>query len=180
MNTQELRAFSLVEALIAMLLFMTAAIAIIPLFARSVANNNIGKEKSDAATFLRRLEAMAAVPLGLADTTVPAGTVVEAKREAYCQGAPQIGDSAEGWKPSGTCTSGHVLFERETRNRQFSIGVLDTTGGTTTLEDADAIRGGERPENVHLTVTEIEIEGRRLAGPLGPGLLANARSIRAF
>jgi hypothetical protein len=73
-----------------------------------------------------------------------------------------------------------VLFDRELRNRQFSLSAFKTDGTTTTLDDALAIRGGERPENVHLTVTEIKIEGQRISGPLGPGLLVNARSIRAY
>ena len=175
------RAFTLIESAIAMALLLLISLSILPMFTRSMAAANTGREKTDVTTFLHVADDLLTLPLGEGSMVPQTGAKTRDTSTYWCQGDAQVlGDSQEGWF-TDTTAKGQVLWDRRTVTRLFSVRALDADPtGTSDLQDAEAIAGGERPENVHWTVTDVLIDGRRKAGPLGPGVLMSARQIRAF
>lgn len=180
-RTNPKRAFTLIESAIAMAILLLISLSILPMFTRSMAAAHSGREKTDATSFLRLFDEILALPLGEGQMMPPQGEKVRESKFFWCQGDIQaVGDIAEGWFADAT-GKGHVLWDRSTTTRQFSIRSLDpATDGQSDLQDAEAIAGGDRPENVHFVVTDLLLDGRRKAGPLGPAALLRVRQIRAF
>jgi len=175
------RAFSLIESLIAMGLMLVISLSIVPLFTRSMAASNSGREKTDVGTFLRITDDLLALPLGEGETVPQTGQKTREAIHFWCQGQQRVvADADEGWFRN-PADKGQVLWDRRTSLRQFGVHALDPdVDGRSDLLEAEAVAGGTTPENVHLTVTEVLLDGRRKAGPLGPGVLMSARQIRAF
>lgn len=175
------RGFTLVETMVSMAVMLFIALAILPLFTRSMAAATSGREKTDVATFLRVADDQLVLPLGLGETVPPGGASSRETAFSWCQGDSQlVADPAEGWFADPSA-KGQVLWDRRTKLRQFSVRALDADlEGYSDLADSEAIAGGATPELVHLTITDVLLDGRRKAGPLGPGVLMSARQIRAF
>lgn len=174
-------AFSLIEVSISLALMMMIALSVLPMFTRSMAAANNGREKTEVTTFLHVADEMLTLPLGKGQIAPATGAITRQLDHFWCQGDEGVvADLDEGWfaDPDG---KGLVLWDRRTVTRQFSVRALDPNAdGLSELLDAEAIPGGERPENVHWTITDVLLDGRREAGPLGPGVLMSARQIRAF
>jgi len=175
------RAFSLIETTIAMALLLMISLSIMPMFSRSMASANTGREKTEVTTFLHISDELMTQPLGVGAMVPPNGATSRESTSFWCQGEPKIvADVDEGWFDDPVA-KGKVLWDRQTNTRQFSVRALDADiDGDSDLVDEEAIHGGDRPEQVHFTVTEVLIDGRREAGPLGAGVLMSARQIRAF
>lgn len=173
--------FTLVETMVSMGVMLFVALAIVPMFTRSMAAATSGREKTDVTTFLRVADDQLVMPLGRGETVPQAGVKTRETAFSWCQGDNQlVGDPAEGWFADPS-SKGQVLWDRRTKLRQFSVRALDAdTEGYSELTDVEAIAGGATPEQVHLTITDVLLDGRRKAGPLGPGVLMSARQIRAF
>ena len=175
------RGFSLIESSIAMAILLLVSLSILPMFTRSMAAATTGREKTDAATFLHFTDEMLVLPVGEGAMVPPTGATSREERSYWCQGEDRVAaDPDEGWfaEEDG---HGQVLWNRLTRLRQYSVAALEADlEGVSDLQEAEAVAGGATPENVHLTVTEVLLDGRRQAGPLGPGVLMSARQIRAF
>lgn len=175
------RAFSLIETSIAMALLLMISLSVMPMFSRSMAAANTGREKTEVTTFLHISDELLTMPLGVGPMVPPTGAGSRELTFFWCQGEPKVvADTAEGWFDDAT-GKGQVLWDRRTTTRQFSVRALDADlDGVSDLADDEAINGGDRPEQVHWTVTEVRLDGRREAGPLGTGVLMSARQIRAY
>lgn len=175
------KAFSLIEVSISLALMMMIALSVLPMFTRSIAAANNGREKTEVMTFLHIADELLTLPLGKGELTPATGSTTRQLDHFWCQGDEElVADLDEGWftDPDG---KGLVLWDRRTSTRQFSVRALDANlDGLSELLDDEAIPGGDRPENVHWTITDVMLDGRREAGPLGPGVLMSARQIRAF
>jgi prepilin-type N-terminal cleavage/methylation domain-containing protein len=175
------RGFSLIESSIAMGVLLVVSLSILPMFTRSMAIANSGREKTDAATFLHLADELLTMPVGEGAMAPPGGEKTREELAYWCEGDQHVAaDPDEGWSsdPDGR---GQVLWKRLTRLRQYSVSALDAdAAGRSDLQEAEAVVGGETPESVHLTITEVLLDGRRGGGPLGPSVLTTARQIRAF
>lgn len=175
------RGFSLIESMIAMVLMLMISLSILPMFTRSMTAANSGREKTDVTTFLRIADELLAMPLGEGQMVPQTGEKTRETIFFWCQGDSRVvADADEGWFDDPE-SRGLVLWDRRTSTRQYSVRSLDADlEGRSDLDEEEAIAGGDSLENVHWTVTEVLLDGRRKAGPLGPGVLMSARQIRAF
>lgn len=174
-------AFSLIEVSISLALLMMISLSVLPMFTRSMAAANSGREKTEVTTFLHIADELLVLPVGKGQLAPATAATSRQQDHFWCQGDEDVmADVNEGWFTDAN-DKGLVLWDRRTLTRQFSVRALDANAeGISELEDSEAIPGGERPENVHWTITDVMLDGRREAGPLGPGVLMSARQIRAF
>lgn len=105
--------FSVVEVLIATLIFLIIAIGILPLFAASARNNLDGREATEVSNFGRSgVEDLLQLPFNDPSLTIPGGSTVLTVNQ-YFSKAEQI------WKP-GTGGS-DAVWRRTIQVRQFSV-----------------------------------------------------------
>lgn len=150
MELRRQRGFSVVEVLIATLIFLIIAVGILPLFAASTKNNMDGREATETANFGRSaVEDLLQAPFNDPRLTVPGGGTVNTVQEYYSQ-KDQV------WK-AGTGTSADpALWRREIRVRQFNINDLAADG----LFD-DPKSGAEDPGQVHIKEVEVQVWNSR-------------------
>jgi prepilin-type N-terminal cleavage/methylation domain-containing protein len=107
------RGFSVVEVLIASLIFLIIAVGILPLFAASMRNNLEGREATEISNFGRSaVEDLLQAPFNDPSLTIPGGSTVLTVDQHFSK-AEQI------WK-NGTGGS-DALWRRTIQVRQFSI-----------------------------------------------------------
>lgn len=175
--------FSLIEALIAAAILLIISLGLIPLFARSIADNTTGADSTQATNHGKtQLEELIQVPFGGQDVTVPAGANLAETRESWAQGDPyEVGDPDEGWWPGQPTDKGTVLWERVTRVRQYSVSDLDDG------KLDNPLPGGTQASSVQLKEIEVELENPKrqsiLRGGSGGGTgrrELTLRMIKAF
>jgi prepilin-type N-terminal cleavage/methylation domain-containing protein len=165
------RGFSLIEVLIAMLLLTVVVLGIIPLFSRSIANNNSGREASQASNHGRsRVEELASLPLDRVALRIPDGA------DDLTDSAVWVRDDRE-WKASPD-SGDLVLWNRTTTVRQFSVS--DFYDFADDLRLQRPLPGGTDPTFVHLREVVVEVESARDGGPLFAGKELRMSSVRAF
>lgn len=143
------RGFSVVEVLIATLIFLIIAIGILPLFAVSARNNLEGREATEVSNFGRSaVEDLLQASFNDPRLTVPAGSTVRTQ-EQYFSKADQV------WK-DGTGGS-DALWRRTIRVRQFSVNDPETpldgneaVGQVHFKEIAVQVWNGRSPQSVAL------------------------------
>jgi len=175
--------FSLIEALIAAALLLIISLGLIPLFARSIADNTTGSDSTQATNHGKtQLEELIQAPFGGQEVTVPVGAEMAETRESWAQGDPEeVGDADEGWWPGQPTDKGTVLWERVTRVRQYSISDLDDG------KLDNPLPGGTQASAVQLKEIEVELENPKrqsiLRGGSGGGANRSEltlRMIKAF
>jgi len=132
--------FSVVEVLIATLIFLIIAVGILPLFAASARNNLDGREATEVSNFGRSaVEDLLQATITDPRLTVPSGSTVLVSDE-YWSKKDQV------WK-SGTGTSTDVaLWRRQTRVRQYNVTDLSAP-----------LNGSADAGQVHLKEVEVQV-----------------------
>lgn len=112
-RAQQQGGFSVVEVLIATLIFLIIAVGILPLFASSARNNLEGREATEVSNFGRSvLEGLLQADFNDARLTVPAGQTARTTEEYY-SGEDDV------WKPGTGSAGDPALWRRRTIVRQF-------------------------------------------------------------
>ena len=146
------KGFSVVEVLIATLIFLIIAVGILPLFAASTRSNLEGREATEVSNFGRSaIEDMLQAPITDARLAVPAGQTVRTVDE-YWSDADQV------WKAGTGTTSDPALWRRRTRVRQFNVSDLNTP-----------LNGSADTGQVHLKELEVEVWHGRAANSVALG-----------
>jgi type II secretory pathway pseudopilin PulG len=170
--------FSMIEALIAAAILLIIALGLIPLFTRSILDNNSGNDATQATNHGKtRLEDLIQLPFNHQRLDVPAGAQVGQSVESWTTGAlDQAGDPNERWwdgasPPAG---SGEVLWRRTTRVRQFSVNDLDDG----VLDNPQP--GGTQPIFVQLKELEVQLENGKRGTLLGGNQALTVRVVKPF
>lgn len=152
------RGFSVVEVLIASLIFLIIAVGILPLFASSARNNMEGREATEVSNFGRSvLEDLLHVDFNDARLTVPAGQTALTSEEYFSQ-PDQV------WKAGTGSSVDPALWRRTTTVRQY---------GYPDLEDDDTfnspLAGGTPAGLVHIKEIEVQVWHGRAQSSLALG-----------
>jgi type II secretory pathway pseudopilin PulG len=170
--------FSMIEALIAAAILLIIALGLIPLFTRSILDNNSGNDATQATNHGKtRLEDLIQLPFNHERLEVPAGAQVGQSVEAWTTGAlNQAGDPNERWWAGATppAGSGELLWRRRTRVQQFSIADLDDG----TLDNPQP--GGTQPIFVQLKEVEVQLENGKRGTLLGGNQAITLRVVKPF
>lgn len=157
--------FSLVEVLIATLLFFIVAISVMPFFSRSMLSNRAGADATTVTQFgLSRVEEMMAPPLD--NPSVDPGTTSEyysATDEVWKTGTPpETGDRAS--------------WTRVTRITQHSLSDLESDGAFD-----DPLPVGADESTIHLKLIEVQVGMLRgESSPLGRRPDLALRTLRPY
>lgn len=142
---------SLIEALLAAVLFLAIALATVPMFTRSMVSNSSGNDSMRAANFARaREEEMLQLPFNHPDLTIDAGS--EKVFEEYYTLDTDLW--MDGVIPDGVAAD----WTRTTRIRQYNVDAL----ADNQLDIAEALPAGTDPSLVHLK--EIEVRAAQIGG----------------
>lgn len=170
--------FSMIEALIAAAILLIIALGLIPLFTRSILDNNSGNDATQATNHGKtRLEDLIQLPFNHQRLEVPGGAVDGQAVESWTTGAlNQSGDANERWwdgtaPPAG---AGEVLWRRRTNVQQFSINDLDDG----VLDNPQP--GGTQPIFVQLKEVEVELENGKQGTFLGGSQALTLRVVKPF
>lgn len=131
--------FSLVETLIAAAILLVIALGMIPLFKRSIDNNALGSDYTQATSYAKTdLEDLLEIPFQSADMVLPNGassrTTVRYLQKGIQSGTPT---RRQDWVTTPVA-SRPVVWTRTTRVRQFGVAAYDDG----ILDDAEALPGG--------------------------------------
>lgn len=147
--------FSLIEGLIATALLLTLAIGVLPLFTRSMINNEGGSDFTQITNAAKaRAEELFQLPFDSPVLAVTAGT--ETVLEEYFSQNDKIWKA--GTDADATADGDLALFRRTTTIRQFNINDL-----TTPLDAAAP------PGTVQIREITVLAQSTRAGSPLGPG-----------
>ena len=165
-NAQE--GFSLIESLISLLTFMAISLSIVPLFSKSMANNDSGNGYLQSTNYARGvLEELKDLPFDSPRLTIPVGQTSLVTDEYYSV-------SSHTWQ-TGTPPLGDDLWTRTTTVRQFASQDWDDDG-----ELNDPLDGGASLDFVHLKEITVSVASVREGGPLGTGKLITLRHLKTF
>jgi prepilin-type N-terminal cleavage/methylation domain-containing protein len=150
--------FSVVEVLIASLIFLVIAVGILPLFAASTRNNADGREATEVSNFGRSaIEDLMQASFNDARLTVPNASTVLTRTEYYSK-------ATQTWV-TGTATSADpALWQRRTRVRQFNISDMADDGILNT-----PLLGSAELGQVHIKEVEVEVWHARDVGSISLG-----------
>ncbi len=167
--------FSVIEALVAAAILLLIAIGMIPLFARSILNNEAGSDHSQASTIAKdELEAVMDLDFNSPDMVLTGGNVEILSTDYLLPGTIAFGD--EQWVPTVTSTQ-RPSWMRTDRVTQFSIASLDDGR----MVDTERRPGSTQPIEVHFKVVEVQIDSRKRAeSGLPPGPRLVYRIIKPF
>jgi Tfp pilus assembly protein PilV len=153
--------FSMVEALIAAAILLIIAIGMIPLFARSMVNNALGSDYTQAATYGKsNLEVAQKMPFETVGLTLVTGTSLQTVE--YAGKSATNGSTA--WSP--TLPSTPLMWTRTTRVRQFSVAAIDDG----VLSDSEALPAGTDPKDWQIKEISSVLDSskRKPAGTKSP------------
>jgi Tfp pilus assembly protein PilV len=143
--------FSVVEVLIASLIFLVIAVGILPLFTASTRNTAEGREATEVSNFSRSaVEDLMQATFNDARLTVPTSGTLLTTTEYFSK-------ATQTWKTGTGSTADPALWQRRTRVRQFNVndmsdGILNTP-----------LTGAADPGQVH--IKEIEVEAWHARDP---------------
>lgn len=149
--------FSVVEVLIASLIFLVIAVGILPLFAASTRNNADGREATEVSNFGRSsVEDLMQATFNDARLTVPNASTVLTRVEYFSK-------ATQTWVTGTSSAADPALWQRRTRVRQFNVndmsdGILNTP-----------LTGAADPGQVHIKEVEVEVWHARDAGSISLG-----------
>ena len=134
------RGFSVVEVLIATLIFLIIAVGILPLFAASARSNLEGREATEVSNFGRSsIEDLLQAPISDPRLAVPSGSTVRVSDEYWSQ-------TSKSWKPGTGTSADPALWRRRTRVRQYNVSNLSVP-----------LDGGIDSGQVHLKEVEVQV-----------------------
>jgi Tfp pilus assembly protein PilV len=149
--------FSMVEALIAAAILLIIAIGMIPLFARSMVNNTLGSDYTQASTYSKsNLEVAQKMPFETIGLTLTTGTSLQTVNyvgKTATNGSPV---SSQDW--TATLPSTPLVWTRTTRVRQFSVAAIDDG----VLSDSEALPAGTDPKDWQIKeISSVLDSGKR-------------------
>jgi Tfp pilus assembly protein PilV len=157
--------FSMVEALIAAAILLIIAIGMIPLFTRSMVNNALGSDYTQATTFGKTsLERLGKGPVKSVDLTLSAGTNLQ--RVDYIEKSATKGTPVTDldWKYTVTDPN-KLVWTRTTRVRQFRFDAVDDG----VLSDAEALPAGTNDADWEVKEISLVLDsGKRKAAVRSP------------
>lgn len=153
----------MVEALIATGILLIIAVGMIPLFTRSIANNAMGNDYTQASahgkTDLERWEKM---PFSSNDLAIISGTtrqqVKYVRRGMNQQGTP-VSDSD--WTWTAPANGATVMWTRTTQVRQFNVSAFDDG----LLTASEALPAGTDPTFVQVKEVTTLLDSGKLSTP---------------
>ncbi|HJX28366.1 MAG TPA: hypothetical protein VJ885_10665 [Thermoanaerobaculia bacterium] len=168
--------FSMIEMLIAATLLLFISLGLIPLFARSIRDNQTGSDFTQATNGNRsRLEESLQLPFNNQTLEVPVGQPQGQVVESWAQGnRTQTGDANEGWWPGAPSGRGLLLWTRTTNIRQYNVNDLED-GELDTPQP-----GGTEPVFVHLKEVEVVLESEKESNAFGTGRRVTFRVLKPF
>ena len=161
--------FSMVELLVASVLFTMTVLGILPLFMAAGTSNVVANDSTKAANFARsQLEEFQQLPFNSAQLVPNADDPLV---EYYSV------ESHE-WKPGEPPGDGSDpgTWLRTTTVRQFNISALDDG---TIDPDTEALDAGADPAWVHLKQVSVELRSLRESGILGPAQVITFNLMKA-
>jgi type II secretory pathway pseudopilin PulG len=161
--------FSLVEVLIAAALLLFITLGVLPLFTRSMVDNNSGAESTQVANMARsRLEQFYQLPFNSTEMTITGGTenvftdYYSLNERVWKVGTPpNDGSDLVGWTRIATV-------------RQYSVNALDDE----ILDPGEALPAGTDPSRIHFKELEIVVRGLRQSTVLGPSKQITLRGLK--
>jgi hypothetical protein len=154
------RGVSLIEVMLASVLFLTISLGVVPMFAQSMVSNTSGNDSTKAANFARaRSEELMQLPFNHPDLSIDAGSE-KVSQEYYSS-------VLEAWQPFPIPADAPAEWVRNTTIRQYSVDALTDD----VILVAEALEVGTDPSFVHLKEIEVEIE------QLGGVLQSSAKTI---
>ena len=154
------RGMSLIEVMLASVLFLTISLGVVPMFTQSMVSNSSGNDSTKAANFARaRTEELMQLPFNHPDLTIETGSE-KTSQEYYAK-------VAEVWRPLPIPNGAQTEWMRSTTIRQYSVDALTDE----VIQVAEALDAGADPSIVHLKEIEVEIE------QLGALLQSSAKTI---
>jgi hypothetical protein len=168
--------FSLIETLIAALLFLVVVVGMLPLFLSSITNNNAGNDYLHGSNFARSdLEQILKLPLNDPSLTIAGGTTSLTTDDYFAQNPLLTGVGQ--WQTTATAAAPQlVLWKRSATVRQYSIDAL--ADGVLTTDEA--LDGGVDPIFVHLKEMRVQLTAQRQTASLGPARQLTFRVLKAF
>lgn len=161
--------FSVIEAMIAFVVLLIITLGVLPLFSRSIVNNDAGSSYLQATNQARsRLEALRQLPFTSPDLTIPAGQTELVTEEYFSLKDKQ-------WKAGAAPSTDPALWLRTSTIRQYS--------NEDRVEDNrydDPLDGGASLDFVHIKEIQIEVRSAREGGPLGTGKRITLRHFKTF
>ncbi|HVR30086.1 MAG TPA: prepilin-type N-terminal cleavage/methylation domain-containing protein [Thermoanaerobaculia bacterium] len=138
---------SLIEVMLASLLFLTISLGVVPMFTQSMVSNSSGNDSTKAANFARaRAEEMLQLPFNHLDLTIEAGS--EKTFQEYHERSTEV------WRPFPIPDGTSVEWVRTTVIRQYNVEALEDD----TVQIAEALPAGTDPSLVHLKEIEVQVE----------------------
>lgn len=137
--------FSVVEVLIASLIFLVIAVGILPLFAASTRNTADGREATEVSNFGRSaVEDLMQASFSDARLTVPSGSTVLTTNQYYSK-------ATQTWVTGTPSTADPALWMRRVKVRQYNIN--DMTDGILN----NPLNGSADLGQVHIKEIEAEV-----------------------
>jgi len=167
--------YSLVETLIAGLIFLVIVVGVLPLFISSISNNVAGNDYLHGSNFARSdLEQYLKLPFtdpGLAITGTSSAT-----SDYWAQNPALTGVGLWVASPTAAPSGQPLLWSRTATVRQYSVDAF--ADGNLTVDEA--LDGGTDPIYVHLKEIRVQVVNDRQATGLGIGRQMTFRVLKAF
>lgn len=177
--------FSLIEMLVAAALLAIIALGLIPLFVRSIRDNETGSDYTAGSNGSKSgLEVTSQLPFFSDVLELPSGATEWVVRDSWTTGDPdKIGDDDEGsWWPGIPTDKGRVVWGRTTTTHEYSMGDLDATRNDFTLDPAERETGTGGAPNPFSQLKEVEVTlvSESTNAMLGGGRRVTFRSLKGF
>ena len=158
---------TLIEVMMASLLFLTIALAVVPMFTQSMVSNTSGSDSTKASNFARaRTEELMQLPFNHADLTIDLAS--EKRVEEYYSSTDPV------WRPYPIPPDASLEWTRTTTVRQYNVDALEDD----LVEVVEALPTGTDPSFIHLK--EIEVAVAQAGGVFSsPAKTITVRTLRA-
>ena len=138
------RGVSLIEVMLASLLFLAISLGVVPMFTQSMVSNSSGNDSTKAANFARaRTEELMQLPFNHPDLTIEAGA--EKLIQEYQDKVTQM------WLPLPIPSDAQSEWVRDTTIRQYNVDALTDQ----VIDVAEALDSAADPSVVHLKEIEV-------------------------
>jgi Tfp pilus assembly protein PilV len=137
---------TLLEVMIASLLFLAVSLGVVPMFTQSMVSNTSGNDSTKAANFARgRAEELMQLPFNHPDLTIDAGSA-KVLDEYYSSSDPV-------WRPFPVPAGKTPEWTRTTTVRQYNVDALEDD----LVEISEALPAGTDPSFVHLKEIQVGV-----------------------
>jgi Tfp pilus assembly protein PilV len=137
---------TLIEVMMASLLFLAISLGVVPMFTQSMVSNTSGNDSTKAANFARaRTEELLQLPFNHEDLTVDAGSA-KTLQEYYSSRDPV-------WRPYPVPAGVLPEWSRTTTVRQYNVEALQDD----VIDVAEALPAATDPSFVHLKEIQVAV-----------------------